>query len=140
MQLPTMQSNHCQMRVMSAVQSVEGVKVLDIQPGKAEVEVDSEEQQIGMVKAIEKAGYTIAGVEIAEKDAATDTLRFKTNINCNGCLTKVTPFLEGAKGIVDWNVDLLSAEKTLTVNSNGISQDEIKDAVKKAGFNADQMA
>ena len=32
-------------------------------------------------------------------------LKFKTSINCGGCIAKVTPYLDSVKGITKWEVD-----------------------------------
>jgi copper chaperone len=61
------------------------------------------------------------------------TLKFKTNINCGGCIAKVTPFLNNEPGIEKWEVDILHPEKTLTVQTNA-SANKVMEAVKKAGF------
>ena len=62
------------------------------------------------------------------------TLKFKTNINCGGCVTKVTPFLNEAEGILDWDVDTSTKEKVLSVNPEGITEKEIIQKVQDAGF------
>jgi copper chaperone len=64
---------------------------------------------------------------------------FKTNINCDGCVTKVTPILDATKGIETWTVDTTSRDKTLLITSNGISKNEIKDTVQKAGFKIEDL-
>ncbi|NLN32952.1 MAG: heavy-metal-associated domain-containing protein [Flavobacteriaceae bacterium] len=61
------------------------------------------------------------------------TYKFKTNINCSGCVAGVTPFLNKLEGI-NWKVDIDNPEKTLTVEGEEISEEEILKAVKKAGF------
>lgn len=61
-------------------------------------------------------------------------LQFKTNINCGGCLTAVKPHLDNAGGICHWNVDTANKDKILTVKSKGITEQEIIETVKKAGF------
>jgi copper chaperone len=43
------------------------------------------------------------------------TLRFKTNIKCNGCIQTVTPFLSGIKEIKEWTVDLNTPDRILMV-------------------------
>ncbi|WP_029904494.1 heavy-metal-associated domain-containing protein [Prevotella sp. 10(H)] len=63
------------------------------------------------------------------------TFTFKTNINCSGCIAKVTPFLDEVNGISNWNVDTVNKNKVLTVVSDGITEQEVIDTVKKAGFN-----
>lgn len=64
----------------------------------------------------------------------TKTFTFKTNINCGGCIAKVTPFLDEVKGISNWNVDTENKNKVLTVVSDGITESEVIDTVQKAGF------
>jgi copper chaperone len=46
--------------------------------------------------------------------------KFKTNINCNGCVEKVSPFLINADGICHWDVDTANKDKILSVHSEGI--------------------
>ncbi|HRG40971.1 MAG TPA: cation transporter [Saprospiraceae bacterium] len=62
-------------------------------------------------------------------------LKFKTNINCSGCVEKVTPFLNEANGIDQWNVDTENKEKILTVHSESIDLNEVIYQVQSAGFN-----
>lgn len=65
----------------------------------------------------------------------TKTFQFKTNINCGGCIKSVTPHLDKAVGIAKWEVDTTNPDKILTVQSEGISEDEVIEVVKKAGYN-----
>lgn len=60
--------------------------------------------------------------------------QFKTNINCSGCAAAVKPHLDSAAGIIKWNVDTDNKDKVLTVESNGITEQEVMEAVKKAGY------
>jgi len=66
-----------------------------------------------------------------------ETLRFKSNIKCEGCLAKVAPLLDEAVGAENWSVDLQSATKTLTVKGNATA-DKIVAAVQGAGFKAEK--
>ena len=61
-------------------------------------------------------------------------LQFKTNINCGGCVASVKPHLDNADGICHWEVDTTNKDKVLTVKSEGMTEQEIIDTVKKAGF------
>ncbi len=63
-----------------------------------------------------------------------ETLQFKTNINCGGCVAKVTPKLNEVKGIRSWKVDIDNPDKILTVESDHLPKETVIDAVKKAGF------
>lgn len=65
--------------------------------------------------------------------------KFKTSINCNGCVGKVTPFLNNGKGISRWEVDIADAKKILTVVSSGINEQEIVDILRQAGFKAERI-
>lgn len=60
--------------------------------------------------------------------------QFKTNINCGGCIAKVTPFLDGESQIKNWEVDTDNPNKILTVESESLSQIKIIELVQSAGF------
>ena len=62
------------------------------------------------------------------------TLQFRTNINCGGCIARVTPRLNETKGIVTWKVDTDNPDKILTVETETLSNEPIIEAVKKLGF------
>ncbi len=68
-----------------------------------------------------------------------NTLKFKTDIKCNGCLEKVTPHLNEQQGIQQWEVDLRNPNKILSVSTDGIHSAEIISAVQKAGFKAEPI-
>lgn len=68
------------------------------------------------------------------------TLKFKTNINCGGCIAKVTPFLNEAEGVCHWEVDTANREKILTVHSEGITEAEVIAVVNEAGFKAEALS
>src|SRR5437868_14648904 len=62
------------------------------------------------------------------------TLKFKTNINCGGCIARVTPKLNETKGIISWKVDTDNPDKILTVETETLSDESVMEPVKKAGF------
>jgi copper chaperone len=66
-----------------------------------------------------------------------ETLQFKTNINCGGCIAKVTPVLNNEAGIQEWNVDTNVPTKILTVKSD-LTADTIIDVLSKVGFKAEK--
>lgn len=68
-----------------------------------------------------------------------NTLKFKSNINCTGCLSKVTPFLDQEEGIEKWEVDLQHDDRILTVETSQLSAEEIENTVNKAGFKSSLM-
>lgn len=59
---------------------------------------------------------------------------FKTNINCSGCVAKVTNRLNETVGKDNWEVDIENPEKILTIHKSDVSTDEIIQAVKSVGF------
>lgn len=69
-----------------------------------------------------------------------ETLKFKTNIKCAGCVAKVTPHLNAVADIAGkWQVDLLAADKILKVETHKATKAQIKEAVQKAGFTIEQV-
>ena len=65
-----------------------------------------------------------------------NTLTFKTNINCGGCIKAVTPTLNGAAAIENWQVDTASPDKVLTVTGD-LNAAQVVELVEKAGFKAE---
>ncbi len=68
-----------------------------------------------------------------------ETIQFKTNIKCAGCIEKVSPALNEAAGPGHWQVAINSPDKRLTVSAGGITEETIKAAVEKAGFKAEKI-
>ncbi|WP_018480052.1 heavy-metal-associated domain-containing protein [Pontibacter roseus] len=66
-------------------------------------------------------------------------LQFKTNINCGGCVSKVTPILNSTEGVCEWNVDTTKKDKVLTVKTGSLSASEIIATVERAGFKAQTL-
>ncbi|MDT0650887.1 MULTISPECIES: heavy-metal-associated domain-containing protein [Flavobacteriaceae] len=67
------------------------------------------------------------------------TLKFKTNINCGGCVSKVTPFLNKQEGVESWEVDTNNPDKILTVETNSATEEEVKATLQKVGFKAESI-
>lgn len=66
-----------------------------------------------------------------------EKLKFKTNINCNGCIANVTPSLNQVQGILKWEVDITNPQKILTVETD-LPGEEIVRIVNKAGYKAEK--
>lgn len=64
---------------------------------------------------------------------------FKTNINCSGCVAKVTPSLNENPDIKEWKVDTANPRKILTVKTDNLLEDDVKGIVVKAGFKAEAL-
>lgn len=69
-----------------------------------------------------------------------ETLKFKTSIKCAGCIAKVTPFLNETLTPEEWNVDIFTPAKILTVTTDKVTAGEIETKVKQAGFEVERIA
>ena len=66
-----------------------------------------------------------------------ETLKFKTNIKCGGCIAAVTPALDSLKEIGKWNVDTASPDKILTIETTlPLAAEKVSDALKGKGYQA----
>jgi len=66
-----------------------------------------------------------------------EKLKFKTNINCSGCVAKVTNQLNETVGEGNWSVDTNNPDKPLTVTNSDTTAEQVSAAIKKVGFNAE---
>lgn len=69
-----------------------------------------------------------------------ETIKFKTTIKCSGCVATVTPGLNETVGANNWQVDLQSPDRVLTVSTNDTNKE--KDVIKKleeAGYKAEKI-
>ena len=67
------------------------------------------------------------------------TLKFKTNINCGGCVSKVTPFLNEQEGVQSWGVDVNNPDKILKVKSKGVLEEQVVSLLDKIGFKGEKI-
>lgn len=64
---------------------------------------------------------------------------FNTNVKCSGCVQKIEKEFQSHSNISEWNVDLNSPEKSLTVVTE-LSQKEVQKLVEKVGFTANLIS
>lgn len=67
------------------------------------------------------------------------TVKFKTNINCDGCIKSVTPFLNELDTIDMWKVDTNNPDKILEVILDDDNYEIVIETVKKAGFKIEKI-
>ncbi len=72
-------------------------------------------------------------------DMENKTLKFKTNINCGGCIATVTPFLNAVTGVTKWDVDTNNKDKVLTVSTDTATEQQVVESVQKAGFKIERV-
>jgi|WetSurMetagenome_2_1015567.scaffolds.fasta_scaffold286042_2 copper chaperone len=63
-------------------------------------------------------------------------LKFKTNVKCDNCVAKITPFLNEIPNIEKWEVDLTIPDRMLTVEGENVKPQDIIEALSKAGYSA----
>jgi len=69
-----------------------------------------------------------------------ETLKFKTNIKCGGCIAAVTPHLNKLSAIKKWEVDTQNPDKILTIEGKpGIDDQEVIDTLENAGYKAEKL-
>ena len=64
---------------------------------------------------------------------------FKTNIMCGSCIAKVTPYLNANNEIKHWEVDTANPAKILTVETDNLSEEMVREIVKQAGYKAETV-
>jgi copper chaperone CopZ len=64
-------------------------------------------------------------------------IKFKTNVNCNHCLNKITPVLNSDESITEWNVDLANEDKVLTVKGEHVDGNSVIESLSKVGYMAE---
>ncbi|MCB0699669.1 MAG: hypothetical protein H6551_12055 [Chitinophagales bacterium] len=67
-------------------------------------------------------------------------LKFKTNINCGGCVKAVSGTLNCNLEIESWNVDVTNPDKILTVKTNTLSPEQVVELINNIGFVAKQAS
>lgn len=67
-------------------------------------------------------------------------LKFKTTLSCSGCVSKVQSDLDTAVGVSKWQVDTNNPDKILTIQAEGVSEDEIIAIIEKKGFKAEPVS
>lgn len=71
-----------------------------------------------------------------EKAKTSETVKFKTSIECNNCVNKVMTNLPQEKGIKDVKCDLETKEVTVTYQRDKNNTADIRKAIEKLGFTA----
>jgi copper chaperone len=68
-----------------------------------------------------------------------ETITFKTNMKCSGCIEKVTPALDELLGKDHWKVDLQNPGKTLTATGEDKEIKDVQSVVERAGFKVERV-
>ena len=65
--------------------------------------------------------------------------QFKTNMKCEGCVEKLSPYLSANNEIRKWEVDMNGPVKILTVETDSLSSEMVEKIVRNAGFKAENL-
>lgn len=64
-----------------------------------------------------------------------ETLKFKTNIKCGGCIAAVSPHLNNIPEIARWEVDTDNPEKILSIATTApLDPQRVISTLEKAGY------
>lgn len=66
-------------------------------------------------------------------------ISYKSNINCSGCVARVSPVLNDLRSIKTWEVNTEDPDKLLTIESEDEVTDEVKSALRKVGFKIEKQ-
>lgn len=64
--------------------------------------------------------------------------KYRTSAKCNGCVNAIAGKLDEIMGRGDWNIDLTSPDRVLTVKSD-VPDEEIVSRVKGLGFKIERL-
>ena len=68
------------------------------------------------------------------------TLKFKTNIKCDACIQKVTPFLNGLNKVDNWEVDTNHPDKVLSIETEeALNPKEVIMLLDQVGYHAEKI-
>ena len=61
-------------------------------------------------------------------------LKYKTNINCGSCVSKVQKNLDELVGVDNWKVDTNHPDKILTIKNTKVDKKALVDIVSTLGY------
>lgn len=63
-----------------------------------------------------------------------NTLKLKTDLRCGACVQGITPLMDAEPGIRKWNADVVSPDKVITVEGDGITAARIDSLLNQKGY------
>lgn len=69
-----------------------------------------------------------------------ETKQFKTNINCSSCVAKVTNTLDNLVGKDHWTVDTTNPSKILSIQNEGVSEEQVIQAIQAVGYKIEKAS
>lgn len=65
--------------------------------------------------------------------------KFKTTAKCAGCVKTIGARLSAVMADNQWSIDLASPDRILTVTADNVSDNEILNKVRAAGFKIEKL-
>lgn len=62
------------------------------------------------------------------------TLKLKTNLRCGACVESIKPLLDAAPGVARWSADVAGPDKSLMVEGDGVSPDQVDGLLRQKGY------
>jgi len=128
--IPDMQTEQQRIQVQQALANHTGIQVHALSNGQADI---SYTNKADVEQALKAAGYPVTTNDTGE------LLRYRTNINCDGCIARVGPVLDALAGAGNWRVDTGDRNKILYVQAKDLSAAALTEAIISAGFRAEPL-
>ncbi len=142
-QVGGMRCASCQAHVAKAVKAVPGVRNAEVNliTGRMTVETDDAPDMPGkIVDAVKNAGFTAEIVEETPAPAAAVEHIFQVGgMRCASCQAHVAKAVKAVPGVQDAEVNLVTGRMTVKCDNAPDMPQRIVDAVKNAGFTAEQV-
>lgn len=68
-----------------------------------------------------------------------ETLKFKTNLKCGGCVSAVQPILDENTNVKKWEVDLENKDRVLTIESDALDVAALIKEIEDKGYKIEQI-
>ena len=62
------------------------------------------------------------------------TLKLKTDLRCGACVESIRPLFDTAPGVSRWSADVVSPDKVLTVEGEGVSVEVVDGLLRQKGY------
>jgi len=95
--------------------------------------------KIKMIFTVTLFFFVVFQVNAQEKGTKVDTVSIKTSAICNDCKERLEHDMAFEKGVKSVELDLDTKVLTITYKENKTTEEKLKTAVTKIGYDADEM-
>ena len=97
------------------------------------------EMKIKMIFTVVLFFFVVFQLHAQEKESKVDTVSIKTSAICNDCKERLEHDMAFEKGVKSVELDLDTKVLTITYKENKTTEEKLKTAVTKIGYDADEM-